>query len=324
MWYVLAAVIVLIVVAEAGARRFGLGRPLLYERTGYGYRVVPNQSLQRFGNRVFYNAQGMRSETISDLPPEGTFRVLCIGDSVTFGTTATDQASTYPYLLQGELSQPGRPRVEVLNASAGGWAVENEEGWLKSHGVYGSHVVVLQVATHDLFQKPASSGIVGNHPQFPDRRPVLALQELVMRYLLPRIRSVFGARYGDDDGPRTREDVPRTMAAIDRIAALARASGAELIVLYIEQPRGLEPDDELSRYAKESLLSTLARLNVTLVRPAEAMEAKGGRKLFQDGVHPDAAGNRVLSQELAGAILGHMGKARAPRAEGNAGILSAA
>jgi isopentenyl diphosphate isomerase/L-lactate dehydrogenase-like FMN-dependent dehydrogenase len=33
----------LIVAVEIGARLCGLGRPLLYEKTSYGYRVLPDQ-----------------------------------------------------------------------------------------------------------------------------------------------------------------------------------------------------------------------------------------------------------------------------------------
>ena len=109
----------LLVVAEIACRAYGLHTPVLYEATPYGYRVRPNQDLRRFGNRVFYNAQGLRSEPAEPMPSAGVERVLCIGDSVTFGGTQTDQQDTYPYQLQGALRRRGLS-AEVLNASAGG------------------------------------------------------------------------------------------------------------------------------------------------------------------------------------------------------------
>lgn len=182
MLLVTVLVIGLFLMLEIAARLCGLGRPLLYEKTSYGYRVVPGQSLNRFGNRIYYNEQGLRSEMIAPRPPPHTLRILCVGDSITFGSTATDQQLTYPYLLRQALSVRDRQQsFEVLNASAGGWALENEEGWLAENGVLGSHVVVLQVATHDLFQEKAGSDVVGRDPSFPRgsrrrrrRRPIFA------------------------------------------------------------------------------------------------------------------------------------------------------
>jgi lysophospholipase L1-like esterase len=59
------------------------------------------------------------------LPPEkpgGEFRILCIGDSVTFGFNV-DQSDSYPERLQAALRArfPGRP-IRVINAGTPGWS----------------------------------------------------------------------------------------------------------------------------------------------------------------------------------------------------------
>lgn len=304
MWISLVALAGLLAALEITARYMGLGRPLLYEKTDYGYRVIPSQQLKRFGKRVAYNEWGMRSESASPRPQPGVLRVLCVGDSITFGSTSTDQALTYPYQLQALLERQGDgTRYEVLNISAGGWALENEEGWLAEHGTYGSHAVVLQVATHDLFQEKAGSEVVGNHASFPERPPLLALQELVVRYVLPRLSTRLKLR---DPGEvlyhHDRDDVVRTMATLERIARLVRSQGAELFVLFVEQPKGYEPDDELTRYGKRRLYETTDEIGIPLVLTASAMEAAGGLRAFLDGLHPNALGNRVMAQQAAAAI----------------------
>lgn len=83
----LAAAVVLLAGVEVGLRAFlGLGSPpLSHADPDYGYAFNPNQDLTRFGNRVFYNEHGLRSEPLPRVKPEGEFRVLCIGDSVTNG-----------------------------------------------------------------------------------------------------------------------------------------------------------------------------------------------------------------------------------------------
>lgn len=301
----LAGLMVAVVAVELAARMAGLGRPLLYEKTDYGYRVRPDQSLTRFGNRVSYNAYGMRSAPVDARPPAGVLRVLCVGDSITFGSTSTDQSDTYPYQLQALLETYGAPgRYEVLNISAGGWAMENEEGWLKAHGVYGSHAVILQVATHDLFQEKAGSEVVGTHAAFPERPPLLALQELMVRYVLPRLSARLRLR---DPGEvlyhHDRDDVARTMATLERIAGLVRGEGAELFVLFVEQPAGYEPDDELTRYGKARLHAKVDELRIPLVLTAQAMEAAGGAKAFMDGLHPNRLGNAVMAEQAASRLL---------------------
>lgn len=304
MWIALGAVIAFAVALELGARLCGLGRPLLYEKTSYGYRVLPNQHLKRFGNRVSYNVYGMRSEPATPRPAAGVLRVLCIGDSITFGSTSTDQTLTYPYQLQRVLEQQGDGRYEVLNISAGGWAMENEEGWLAENGIYGSQAVVLQVATHDLFQEKAGSDVVGRHTSFPERPPRFATQELMLRYVLPRLSARLRVR---DPGEilyhHDRNDVARTMATLERIARLVRGQGAELFVLFVEQPRGYEPDDELTRYGKERLHAKASELGIPLILTAPAMEAAGGTRAFFDGLHPNSIGNGVMAEQAAARLI---------------------
>ena len=311
MWIVFGTVFILLVAVEIGARLCGLGRPLLYEKTAYGYRVAPGQALRRFGHRIAYNAYGMRSEPISATPAPATFRILCVGDSITFGSTSTDQALTYPYQLQALLNaRDGGRRYEALNVSAGGWAMENEEGWLTEHGTYGSSAVILQVATHDLFQEKAASDVVGSHASFPTKPPALALQELMVRYVLPRLSARLRLR---DPGEvlyhHDRDDVTRTMAALERIARLVRERGAELFVLFVEQPHGYEPDDELTRYGKAMLREKTRALGVPLILTAQAMDAAGGTQAFLDGLHPNSIGNGVLAQQAAAAIIAWQGRA---------------
>src|SRR5215475_14021339 len=98
--WVLAALVMVLVTGEGVGRYYGLDHPVLYEGTAFGYRVQPNQDIRRFGNRIFYNSFGLRSEATDSTPKPGVLRVLCIGDSITNGGSPTDQTQTYPYLLE--------------------------------------------------------------------------------------------------------------------------------------------------------------------------------------------------------------------------------
>lgn len=297
IWLII--IVALLAGGESAARYYGLNTPVLYESTNYGYRVAPNQNLTRFGNHVYYNRQGLRSEPMAPQPAKDSLRVLCVGDSITNGGAVIDQSLTYPYLLEAAL-QRHFSRAEVLNASAPGWALENEAGWLAANGIYQSRIVVLEIGTHDLFQPMAVGGIVGTHPSFPSAPPVSGLQELVLRYLLPRIG--FGPKAQDPGvelSHRGKEDVARSMRVLTQIEQQVRSQGGRLLALLVEQPAELEPSDELTRFAKAQAVETLQRLDVPYVVTGEAIRSNGGTALFRDGLHPNARGNRLLAELIA-------------------------
>jgi lysophospholipase L1-like esterase len=292
----------LLIAVEGVARWFGLHTPVLYERTSYGYRVKPSQDIRRFGNRVFYNSYGLRSEPMSPSPAPGVMRILCLGDSITNGGTITDQSETYPYLLERDLREDGI-NAEVLNASAGGWALENEQGWLMQNGTFGARVLVLQVATHDLFQQMALSSTVDGHPSFPSRAPLLASKELIARYVLPRLFP--SLRVEDPGAAGVHPDLPAVRSSLQRIEAmvdLARHDGAATIVLQVEQPVLYEAQDALTRGAKQLLESELRTHDVAVLKTAEVMAARGDEALFRDSIHPNPQGNRILAEAVARAV----------------------
>src|SRR5437870_9405759 len=79
------------------------------------YRLVPNHRAFTQSVPVFINSYGLRNEEFSQIPRAGTRRILCLGDSLTFGNgVALDK--TYPKQLEAMLNLPGSGRYEVINA----------------------------------------------------------------------------------------------------------------------------------------------------------------------------------------------------------------
>jgi lysophospholipase L1-like esterase len=294
----------LLVFGEVSARFFvGLGNPPLYQSSdAYGYRHIPNQNIRRFGNRVFYNAEGLRSEPTTTYPALGTIRILCIGDSITNGGVRIDQSKTYPYLLQDVLNQNQTQNFEVLNASAGGWAIENIEGFLRQKGVFYSHIVVLQLGSHDLFQPKVSGEIVGTI-NFPDRKPFLALEEGIFRYLLPNVfpNLHIGERLEEQNlqTSPTKVDLNRNISSLIRIAKLVRSKNAQLIVVLVEQPEELEPQDELTNYGKKIIADKANLLNIKYHNLKQELRNTSDTNLFLDGLHPNIEGNQVIANSVA-------------------------
>ncbi len=96
---------------------------------GLAYELVPGVQGEYSGVEVSINTLGQRGPEVLREKPEGTFRVVAIGDSLTFGYGAP-QEGTWPAALQRELvrdaSTLGVRSVEVLNLGVSGYNSADE------------------------------------------------------------------------------------------------------------------------------------------------------------------------------------------------------
>lgn len=124
----LSAVVFLLclLIFEVALRFCGYGNLEIYQPDPKLYwRLKPNQNCYtKIGHKpVHINAQGTRGPEFTTEKPPGTFRILSLGDSRTFGWGLTDD-ETYSrrleYLLQQQIGS-GR-KVEVINAGVNAWS----------------------------------------------------------------------------------------------------------------------------------------------------------------------------------------------------------
>lgn len=87
-------------------------------------------------NDATLNAMGLRGAETTAAKPRGTRRVLCVGDSYTFGWGVGDHES-YPARLEAGLraGPGGSGRYEVLNAGCYGYTILQEEAFLRTKGL---------------------------------------------------------------------------------------------------------------------------------------------------------------------------------------------
>ncbi len=99
---------------------------------------------------VTIDALGLRgTEPAAPAPTPGRPRVLCVGDSVTFGFYVSD-AQTYPARLDARLRARGLA-AEVLNAGCGHLTITDERRWLEEKLLaLRPAVVVLQFCANDV------------------------------------------------------------------------------------------------------------------------------------------------------------------------------
>jgi lysophospholipase L1-like esterase len=122
---------------------------------GLGFEMVPSQVAFSTASRVTVNAAGFRGAEIRSVADAGYPRVLCLGDSMTFGVGVEDD-ETYPQQLQRLLALGSAARSpEVINAGVQRYFTYQEIDLLRRQvGVLQPNVVTLAVYINDLALRP--------------------------------------------------------------------------------------------------------------------------------------------------------------------------
>jgi hypothetical protein len=292
---------VCLVAAELFLRiRYGLGDPpLSMADPEIEYLFKPSQEVRRLGNRIHYNAYSMRAD---DFPQHKSdpreLRVLAIGDSVINGGAQTDQANLATSILQRTLTERlGRP-VIFGNVSASSWGPINELAYAKKYGLFDADVLLIVVSSHDYADVPTPEPEVGVQLGLPDHKPLLALQEVIVRYLWPRITGMTADASFPDPRPPKQKDVDSSLKALRELIELGHARGARVVVAQHwdqgeQSGKPLLPGHEMIR-----ALASEAGATVVQLGPAFRAERLAGREPMRDVIHPNTDGQRVIAESL--------------------------
>lgn len=103
-----------------------------------GKRMRPNFEAFEFGSAIQTNSLGLRSPEVSYERAPGTFRILALGDSWTFGFHVGESES-YPRQLEGMLESRARARgdptrYEVVNTGVVGYSTQQEAAYFRVRG----------------------------------------------------------------------------------------------------------------------------------------------------------------------------------------------
>ena len=291
-WLEIAAVAIL--GAEALARLAGFGHPLIYKPSVAGFELVANQSVTRLGKTTHINALGLRGPEVSPRPAANTYRIMALGDSVTNGGIQINDEQTWPLLLQAAYVSSGKS-VEVINASAGGWAISNEAAWLAEHGTLGARLIILEINEKDLDQPFAGAGTLDANVSFPSKPPRLALGEIVTRYLIPRLGLGLGSSDpGSTSGAFEVENTDAELDAVRKIIELGARNKSRVGILYWDI---FNPPNRDVENAKMRLFQLARANNVFIIRPNISSDPKN-KKYFRDMMHPNYFGNEIISRDL--------------------------
>lgn len=293
-------------------RKFGLGNPLIYlPDPEIGYILAPNQQVRRLGNLIAINQYSMRSPVIEKTPPEGTWRILLLGDSVANGAWWTDQSQTISALMTNQLqatlsaslslgstektaSNVKNMPVEVLNASANSWGPRNHLAFLRRMGTFGAKVVVLLINTDDLFAAAPSSLPVGRDRNYPDKKPALAWFELFTRYILPAPKVPPAPKEPGDP-------VEHNLEAIRQIKLFTQESNSHLLVAMtpLRRETGNTIPRDYEQKARAKLLEFTQGEKIFYLDFLPIFNRQEPpASLYRDHIHLSPKGNQLVSQTL--------------------------
>ncbi len=286
----------------------GLGSPVLIlpdkgeAEGGYGYIPAPDQKTYRFFAWNKINHFSMRSDDVNATKAPGHSRLLFIGDSVTYGTTYVDQSLIFTSLLARDLpGRIGKP-VDVLNASAGGWAPGNEVAFLRSKGTFDADLVLIVLNAGDLNQPFAN---FQSGPGTPTTAPVTAIGEAWTRYVAPLLVGAQGVSADPGSIPSQASNMEHetsiVLAALDSGRTYSLEHNANFGVIYIPSHSKVWDEDDY-QLGKKMLVDWAKSNNVPLIDLAADFSTHSLDEIYLDRgdgkIHLKPFGHRIVESRL--------------------------
>ena len=119
-----------------------------------GHRLVPNQHSYTHSFPVVTNSNGLRDREFPQAPISGVVRILCLGDSLTFGDGVAVE-DTYPKQLERLLNQERKNKFEVINAGVPSYDTWQEVAYFEEWGIrLKPSIVIIGFYANDIVPKP--------------------------------------------------------------------------------------------------------------------------------------------------------------------------
>jgi hypothetical protein len=280
-------------------------------------KVVPG----RHGEYEYYhrsNSLGFRDVEHTWEKPEGTFRILGLGDSFTNGSTA-DLEDTYLYRLEKMLQtrEGGHPEIEIIKAGQSRYWPEAERMLLEVIGIrFQPDLVLVGFTPNDV----TDTFVGAAHPRVREGYLVSReayglgpagvwlyvhshLARRILRTWMDKSRTIGGRggqsefRWGEvyvEDGFHEK-DWLQVEAEYEKMLETARGIGAQMVIINIpdksfRRKAASYPGDRLTRWGERHGVQVIDVLPAMRATPA-------GTKLFwKYDMHCAPAGYRIIAE----------------------------
>jgi len=290
-WFRILVIFCSIAILEIVLRLIGFGSvPVYYKSSRYEYSLVPNQSIQRFGNFFFINSLGMRS---SEIAP-GEKMVMGFGDSVFNGGVALSQNELASSIIDSTIASEFK-NLRFTNTSAGSWGVSNAYNWFMEKDFGNPRAIVLVFSSHDYDDKMKFQDVVGEVPFYPDSQPLSALTDAV-----GWIYSRYFEKINWSELDYTREYVADSTdhdSAWEKFIEYSVSYNIPLIVYH-------HPDKSealIGNWNKKG--QNLEKLLISFgVEPISGLGVQMDESDYRDEIHPSASGQQKIAEAILPAL----------------------
>lgn len=285
------------------------GDPLLL------WRLKPNLKNAVWDYTVLStNAQSFRADYPIGAKPAGTFRIVCLGDSVTFGYRVppvwperpadyNPEWQPFPMLLEKELrkANPNR-QIEVFPMAVPGYTSHQGLAWLRRDIEHlNPDMVIASFGWND-----ASVSEVADREAIDTRWYPVAV-----RWLIDHSQAFAHAtrwlRSGDRPALAARTPVPRVpvneyVNNFAAIVSLARDHKASIVVIGApyRDSKTNPPEAKMMTNYRTVLKSAMEQSQTPYLEILELTEAAGSvnEGFFGELIHPNHMGHRLMASEL--------------------------
>lgn len=284
----LMIVLIILLICEIILRYFfGLGHlPVYVKSDRYEYFYAPNQSINRFGNKIITNEFGMRSGKVNKRKKV----ILEFGDSILNGGSHVDNNDLATFIEENELNKIYDNQYQILNISAQSWGVSNAFAFLKEHGDFNAEIILLVFSSHDLHDNMHFRDVVGIHSAWPDEQPLLALSDLLSRYIFPKVKQFVGLS-GEFDYLKGFDD-SKINPGWQNFFSYCKIRNIPLIVYLHASKKELE--DCKYDHRGNQIIQMCKSNNVILITDLSAM--KKSQKAYIDDMHLNKEGHQIMSK----------------------------
>jgi hypothetical protein len=274
---------------EVILRILGLHSPVIYvQDQDYEYIYAPNQKVNRFGNNIITNEFGMRSFPLDS----NEIRILKIGDSVINGGTLTDHDNLASTILEKRLQPDFEKNIRVLNISAGSWGPDNAAAFIKKHGHFNAQKIILIFSSHDLYDLMAFHPVVGINPNYPDKKPFLAIHELWRRYLMPKMISKTVSSYSKIDANQININSNTINPGWMLLKEYSEMNNIELIAII--HPTKKELDSGYYNLTGKKLINLLDSIGIDYIPTLDLIKSS----MYRDNIHINNYGQKFYAELL--------------------------
>jgi lysophospholipase L1-like esterase len=314
IWRVLGWFLALCAALEIVLRLFGYGNYTIYRPDEKLLWVpVPGRTVTIDNHLpITINRQGFRYASEIAPKPKGEFRVMAFGDSATQGW-GVDDNSTYAAFLGQKLNQ-GCPGEHFLSLTAGVNAYPNALVGEKLKEVeedptFSPDVVIRAYSFNSNFERlPKLQGAAREkflrQVEFKSiiRRSAIynfVIEDLLRRAVYYRMRHVLMAGTLDTLGGMDNLDVNAVTQSLQESLDETRAHHAQLVLLVLASKD--QKANDLHPFQK-AMLDFAAANHVPVVNMVDVLSKNAPADFYMDPVHPNAAGHKVIAEQLYNVI----------------------